>query len=56
MTAMDPILLEGSTDRSNLTAAQWERVRSPIVEVAVGKARTAAAAAGLPQRPLCSTK
>ncbi len=33
------ILMDGITDWNNLTAAQWERVRSPIVEVAVGKAR-----------------
>jgi hypothetical protein len=39
------ILKEGITDWSNLSPAQWERVRAPVVEVAMSKPRTEVPAA-----------
>jgi hypothetical protein len=45
------ILMNGITDWDNLTQAQWDRIRSPVFEVAMGKARNEVPAQAIPDYP-----
>jgi hypothetical protein len=45
------ILMNGITDWDNLTQAQWDRIRSPIFEVAMSKARNEVPAQAIPDYP-----
>ena len=45
------ILMEGITDWDNLTQAQWDRIRSPVFEVAMNRARNEVPAQAIPDYP-----